>query len=93
MTRMALLLTTAATAAVLAVVDAQPAGPTSPDSTPCYQEITDHASLTQRVEGRLERAQQLLDRLVALKGKQPSRIRCACMTTYKRRNAASTWER
>lgn len=56
MLRLVLLLTAAATAAALAVVDAQPAAPTSPDNTPFYQGITDEASLTRVVEGRLERA-------------------------------------
>lgn len=70
MARMALLLTAAATAAALAVVDAEQTATTSPDNTPFYQGITDAASLTPMVEGRLARAQQLLDRLVAVKGER-----------------------
>jgi hypothetical protein len=69
MTRMAMLLT-AASAAAFALVDAEQAVPTSPDNTPFYQGITDEVSLTRLVEGRLERAQQLLDRLVAAQGKR-----------------------
>ena len=70
MPRMALLLTAAATAAVLAAVDAGQIAPASTDTTPFYQGITNAASLTRMVEGRLARAQQLLDRLVAVKGER-----------------------
>jgi thimet oligopeptidase len=70
MIRMVLLLTAAATAAAFVVVEAELAAPPSPDNTPFYQGITDEASLTRLVEGRLARAQQLLDRLVAVKGRR-----------------------
>ncbi|MCA1792077.1 MAG: M3 family metallopeptidase, partial [Thioalkalivibrio sp.] len=70
MTHLALLLTAAATAAAVAVADAEQSARTLPDSTPFYQGITDAASLTRMVEGRLARAQQLLDRLVATKGER-----------------------
>jgi thimet oligopeptidase len=65
-----LLLLAAFTAAAFSPALAQDVPSTAADSSPFYRGITDEASLTQRVEGHLERANELLERLLAVAGRR-----------------------